>query len=134
VTEQEINVAIAEVCGVKPRVNGYYCKHPTEDRILMQSENRQGCVDFIQRQSSDSEYKKFIVVEDLQFPDYANDLNAMHDAEESLTQEQRQSVATWICDSQAENGYEMRYWDVYHATAAERAEAFLRTIGKWQET
>ena len=60
-------------------------------------------------------------------PDYLNDLNAMHEAEKVLDYNQMnryQNIelsrfvytgTTWICS----------------ATAAQRAEAFLRTIGKW---
>ena len=68
-------------------------------------------------------------------PDYLNDLNAMHDAEQVLTDDQWpiyrdeirlvvlgpiRMVSDW-CKS-----------DI-HATASQRAEAFLRTIGKWEE-
>lgn len=57
-------------------------------------------------------------------PDYLNDLNAMHEAEEKL---------------------DCNQWEVWHRivgewptelarlTASQRAEAFLRTIGKWKE-
>lgn len=58
-------------------------------------------------------------------PDYLNDLNAMHEAEKALTPAQ---------------------WEIYtytllnllgsisvSASAEKRAEAFLRTIGKWEE-
>ena len=60
--------------------------------------------------------------------DFCNDLNAMHEAEKRLL-----------------SGYWMRYCEclncllgksVYasvHATARDRAEAFLRTIGKWED-
>ena len=61
-------------------------------------------------------------------PDYLNDLNAMHDAETVLildcewaTYLDRLSVIV------AEGS-------LVHATAAQRAEAFLKTIGKWEES
>ena len=68
-------------------------------------------------------------------PNYLNDLNAMHEAEKVLTDDQWpiyrdeirlvvlgpiRMVSDW-CKS-----------DI-HATASQRAEAFLRTIGKWEE-
>lgn len=64
-------------------------------------------------------------------PDYLNDLNAMHDAEKRLlaTQFKRYHdvlVARVIGWSAHENEHV-----AIHATAAQRAEAFLRTIGKW---
>lgn len=57
-------------------------------------------------------------------PDFLHDLNAMHEAEEKL---------------------DCNQWEVWHRivgewptelarlTASQRAEAFLRTIGKWKE-
>lgn len=52
-------------------------------------------------------------------PDYLNDLNAMHAAEEKLINEDYGPLYGECLD-----------WN-WHATAAQRAEAFLRTIGKW---
>lgn len=61
--------------------------------------------------------------------DYLNDLNAMHEAENIILTQSRAS-AFWthlysICVRDKNPGW--------HATAAQRAEAFLRTIGKWTE-
>jgi hypothetical protein len=59
-------------------------------------------------------------------PNYCNDLNAMHEAEEFL------SGNSWI-------GYVNTLADIegtlfgIRATARQRAEAFLRTLGKWKE-
>ena len=69
-------------------------------------------------------------------PDYLNDLNAMHEAEKVLTDEQdleysealEQVVSARFGCSNAEDMRRLR-----SATAAQRAEAFLRTIGKWEE-
>lgn len=61
-------------------------------------------------------------------PDYLNDLNAMHEAEKSLRLLQWVTYGKHlqtVCD-------ESITWP-YHATASQRAEAFLRTIGKWEE-
>ena len=77
-------------------------------------------------------------------PDYLNDLNAMHEAEKVLTpsQEEREYCeGRWVeygRNLSAVCGYSKHEqvhfgWLVYHATAAQRAEAFLRTIGKWEE-
>jgi hypothetical protein len=68
-------------------------------------------------------------------PDYLKDLNAIHEAEKVLTQQQR---IEYVC----ELGYIwtgrndraiLNWWFVHDATAAQRAEAFLRTIGKWED-
>jgi len=61
-------------------------------------------------------------------PDYLNDLNAMHEAEKLLVRLKWVSYLRrlqTLCD-------ESVTWPI-HATAAQRAEAFLRTIGKWEE-
>jgi hypothetical protein len=70
-------------------------------------------------------------------PDYLNDLNAMHEAEKVLTYEQAEEFVEqlYLADQKnnlAENPPPWRF-NVASATAAQRAEAFLRTIGKWED-
>ena len=60
-------------------------------------------------------------------PDYCNDLNAMHDAEKVLKGGMRSTYdaeLTLICSRD--------YNFIWESTATQRAEAFLRTIGKWE--
>ena len=65
-------------------------------------------------------------------PNYLNDLNAMHEAEKVLTVDQLIDQAEWLGASS--NEMPIKSWVVLlRATAAQRAEAFLRTIGKWEE-
>lgn len=58
--------------------------------------------------------------------DYCNDLNAMHEAEAVLTERQFLSYAFAL------NDIDGSLWGI-RATARQRAEAFLRTMGKWEE-
>lgn len=58
-------------------------------------------------------------------PDYLNDLNACHEMEKVLTNDQRDDYMGWIDDD--------REFEFITATAQQRAEAFLKTIGKWKE-
>jgi hypothetical protein len=58
-------------------------------------------------------------------PDYLNDLNAMHKAEKWLIEDDQHAYGCYCIDLQEE------YGNTVHLTAAQRAEAFLRTIGKW---
>ena len=66
-------------------------------------------------------------------PDYCNDLNAMHEAEKVLPR-QIYHVDYW------QKGYG-RFQTIvsemtvtpFSATASQRAEAFLKTLGKWEE-
>jgi hypothetical protein len=63
--------------------------------------------------------------EDNFIPNYCADLNAMHNAEWSLTDDQ-----LWRMARNIERNDEQWY---FRATARQRAEAFLRTLGKWEE-
>ena len=65
-------------------------------------------------------------------PDYLEDLNAMHEAEKTLTKKQLQTYLDILADAPRESMYQTWSTSVF-ATAAQRAEAFLRTIGKWKE-
>jgi hypothetical protein len=68
-------------------------------------------------------------------PDYLNDLNAMHEAEKVLTQQQRIEYVRelgFIWTGRNDRAIP-NWWFVHAATADERAEAFLRTIGKWED-
>lgn len=57
-------------------------------------------------------------------PDYCNDLNAMHKAEGVLTKEQAYEYIAVLFDST---------YEATLATARQRAEAFLRMLGKWKD-
>ncbi len=68
-------------------------------------------------------------------PNYLSDLNAMHEAEKTLPGFNELPLA------QNRNSYHDHLFDVcgtitlsISATASQRAEAFLRTLGKWDDT
>lgn len=103
-TDEQINIAIAETCSwtaMEPCTchDSRYRGFPPEG----------------------SAYKKHI-------PDYCNDLNAMHEAEKILDDETTENVT----------GSYYSYVDLlwlnggFSATARQRAEAFLKAIGKWK--
>ena len=58
------------------------------------------------------------------FPLYCTDLNAMHEAEKTLTSAQLLDYIAFLFDAT---------YEATVATARQRAEAFLRTLGKWDE-
>lgn len=70
-------------------------------------------------------------------PDYPSDLNACHEAEGMLLKD-AQTIATWeqhirnitLRDGREGSGL---YERIIRATAPQRCEALLRTLGKWQE-
>lgn len=72
-----------------------------------------------------------------ELPDFPNDLNAMHEAEHLLSENE---IHNYECELSrvTVNGMALllergRCFDYAHATAAKRAEAFLRTRGLWKE-
>lgn len=71
-------------------------------------------------------------------PDYLGDLNAMAKAEGMLDEDQFIAYATELArvmfNREAADGYMVRaIAKLIHATAAQRAEALLRVLGKWVE-
>lgn len=62
-------------------------------------------------------------------PDYLHDLNAMHEAEKTLTDKAHEEFRLNLYDV---IGDDSRL--IVSSTAAQRAEAFLCTIGKWEES
>ena len=67
-------------------------------------------------------------------PDYCNDLNAMHEAEKVLAPKDE---GRYFLTLKQMVGDLIWYRDTcrnYRATARQRAEAFLRALGKWEPT
>jgi hypothetical protein len=95
---------------------------------------------------NENQYKPWPIIEQSlvpfveYLPDYLHDLNAMQEAMAHLEPEQVDQFAAELSGIVLENR-EKYWWDltsnevghVANATAAQRAEAFLRTIGKWEE-
>lgn len=64
---------------------------------------------------------------------YCTDLNAMHEAEKVLNKEQVREYQCYMYDMACEIQTRHGRWMPYSATARYRAEAFLRTLGKWED-
>jgi hypothetical protein len=96
-TNEQINIAIAEACG---------WQFVTYKETFAKPPNGGPC-----------QYKEGI-------PNYYNDLNAMHEAEKVLTNEQ------WVAYGKELS--RLKVFPMVHATARQRAEAFLRTLWKWE--
>ena len=65
--------------------------------------------------------------------DPMQDLNAMHEAEEVMTEMQRCDYAEHLYELARNHQEKTDKWRFVSMTAAQRAEAFLRTIGKWED-
>lgn len=108
-TSIEINIAIAEACGwteieqYTQAIDGWYKYEPNGDHS--------------------------------QIPNYCADLNAMHEVENTLIFSERKLFRHWL---QKVKSYDLgddvmiAIDECVHATARQRAEAFLKTLGKWE--
>ena len=67
-------------------------------------------------------------IEDI--PDYVNDLNAMHEAEKTL----KHGDDLWLIGGYSLYVQALPDGEEISATAAQRAEAFLRTLNLWKES
>lgn len=68
-------------------------------------------------------------------PYYSEDLNAMREAEECLSNQQMSKYLSILACEILPMRSDNRLHDVLpmHSSAAQRAEAFLKTIKKWEE-
>jgi len=70
-----------------------------------------------------------------QLPDYCNDLNAMHDAEDALGDGYKRvhylDTLCWVC---RRDGMNVRWLEAPFANAAQKAEAFLYVFGLWEDS
>jgi hypothetical protein len=64
-------------------------------------------------------------------PDYCNDLNAMHEAEKVLRKPMKGSDTDTIIGDRMHKYAELIGY-AFDASASQRAEAFLKTLGKWE--
>jgi len=122
-TDQEINVAIAEACGWKP-CEGWWCQKCGKVELyeVTYAEFHENCGTLVGTQPT---------------PDYCHDLNAMHEAErvvfdtpDTIENDARRKFYTRNLNIVSCKTYGDR---LFRATAHQRAEAFLRTLGKWNE-
>ena len=98
-TEQQINHAIAEACGIVGRSGEIY-KTPN------------GWV--------------------VDCPQFCTDLNNMHKAEKTLKGYEQIHTYVWNLNNRQNWDTDFKLMEV-HISARDRAEAFLRTLGKWEE-
>lgn len=120
-TPEEQRIAIAEWCGwercYEKDINGQFehrfWNHPKRGGIIFK-------------------------IREHHLPDYLNDLNAMHEAERKLTEKQQVWYLQKLAQVRLREGVggtiACMLDKLAFATATQRAEALLRTIGKWRES
>lgn len=123
-TDVEMRVAISEACGWTE------CRYTGLSVQGIPPENIHGDRPAPSPNESDNRQWYWL-------PDFVDDLNAMREAEKTLGNKsfdynkQLKDVAfkdARVCDFSSYPGD-----FTWHATAKQRAEAFLRTIGKWKD-
>jgi len=121
-TDEQINAAIAEACGWR----------------LQGSPEHQKATDGWQFGHTFAINPSGEVVSRNGIPKYCNDLNAMHEAEQHQWRKSYFSRYDYV--DQIGKILKKHHWnrmepvDMLDATARQRAEAFLRTLGKWEAT
>ena len=65
-------------------------------------------------------------------PDFSGDLNEMHEAEKTLKGYEQIHTYVWHLSNRKDWETDFKLMEV-HISARDRAEAFLRTLGKWEE-
>jgi hypothetical protein len=66
-------------------------------------------------------------------PDFSGDLNEMHEAEKVLKGYKEIHTYVWHLNNRKDWDTDFKLMEV-HISARDRAEAFLRTLGKWEST
>jgi hypothetical protein len=117
--QQEQRIAIAQACGWD-----YHNRHPIHGKQSVKS--------WYYRDSN------ITVSDESSLPDYVKDLNEMHEAEEALHNKNHAQLCVVYRDylnefMERDQSHVNAQGLGYHATAAQRAEAFLRTLNLWKE-
>lgn len=113
-TDQEINVAIAEACEWEPptKLGESWWIGVTDREVRCEYCGCHFCH----------------CKEELGIPNYCADLNAMHEAEKQLSSVQRHLYHVNLSKTCSGSPADV----LCHATARQRAEEFCKTVGKWK--
>jgi hypothetical protein len=131
-TDQEINKTIAEYLGWKSTVTRWFCSKDDGKSGWLFDECKEKCEEYLKDiKETDWRYGSTIHPSMSLPPKYCEDLNLMHEAEKSIPD----SIAYYYGNkigtvTGAEDSLCLSF---YCATARQRAEAFLRTLGRWKK-
>lgn len=141
-TEQQINAAIAEITGSnklvglkkrglwwRPNAHGYTYNESEAWRITEEEAKK-----YARPNGVDS-----VTIERFHPIDYCNDLNAMHEVFEAIHISKIDLLEHYLGELTHTEVLAMRRsfvgerYKLFMSTARQRAEAFLRALGKWEE-
>jgi hypothetical protein len=130
-TPEEQRIAIAEACGISPTryrfwYNGHDNHRPFRGGFKTRAQADAARSEYLQWGCGEVEEHKDLSL----LPNYPNDLNAMHAAVKTLIfskrKAYRQHLQRIVCP-----GVVVAMEECVDATAAQRAEAFLRALNLW---
>jgi hypothetical protein len=141
-TKKDQRIAIAEACGWKWYKTPRSVQNPKESQYRtlclpsLHEHEGQSAV-WLQRAAGVEKIANLkFMVDNGRLPDFPNDLNAMHGAWMLLNEQDqcefRNELDKVVHRKFPEAGKHRRETLAANATAADRAEAFLRLIGKWR--
>lgn len=126
----KINKLIAEACGVKLPVR-WFISIDGGETALMYFDSQEDAFEKLRLAVPCEEHtdccQPEVWCEAKPLPNYCEDLNAMHEAEKTLTNANMYVMEYHIKGMVKGHGF------YFHATAGQRAKAFLLTLGKWEE-
>ena len=118
-TPEQQRIKVAELCGWR-RCNTTLPALWQYDRVVHQMDEGLWCTGY---ENGSGDW----LMRDETIPDYLNDLNAMHEAGKMLKLGMRS-----LYDANLGLIAERDYCFIWETTAAQRAEAFLKTLGLWE--
>ena len=128
-TDREINKAIAEHLGWKPIVKQWFCSKDGGESGWLFDEYKEKCEEYLNNiKETDWRYGSTIHPSMSLPPKYCEDLNLMHELESLYIE-----MDEWWSAYLGHIGSQWSKQHAAHAPARQRAEAFLKTVGKWEE-
>ena len=119
-TNDEIDRAIAEYFGADCMTGSRFATWPMQAGEMLRK------ITVHVAQSDERDGRLFA-----QIPNFSTDLNAMHEAEKALTDEQHRLFRSYLGEVVGDVAYFCR--KIVSSEAHQRAEALVRTIGKWRD-
>ena len=136
-TPERQNIVIAEACGVEPELVSWLAQKG--DCSCYSAERKWEVEEWLAKLPAGSWAADYKPAPLYRYPDYATNLNAIAGAEKILTQEQRfdffyaLNEAVGLVDPASPAWIkETAVVALVQATAAQRSEAFLKTLGLWE--
>jgi hypothetical protein len=125
--KSQINHRIAKICGWKP-IQQWYISLDGGETALMYFDSKEQAVEKLSLAIPCEEHTDCPVPEiwcnESRVPNYYECLNSMREAEAILTSVQLEDYIALLFDA---------CYEAVLATAPQRAQAFLKTFGKWED-